>query len=69
MILADSGESKLAEVVDPSGSIKWIQAVDVDTGESYWWILMVDPVGGSWWWIPWIKVLHNGRPQQHIKVY
>ena len=33
------------------------------------WILMVDPVGGSWWWIPWIKVLHNGGPQQPIQVY
>ena len=41
MILADSGESRLAVVVDPSGSIKWIQAV-----ESTVWIL-VDPNGGS----------------------
>ena len=27
MILADSGESRLAKAVDPSGSLKWIQAV------------------------------------------
>ena len=65
MILADSGESKLAKAVDPSVSLKWIQAVD--TCGSQWWILMVDPVEGSggFWWI---QVVDPGISQLWILV-